>query len=135
MAKLVLIEDEPDISMLVEATLKFGGHQIWSASHGHQGIDLVRQHHPDMVLLDIQMPDISGYQVLKQLKADAQVCHIPVMLFSAHDRPEDVQRGTEMGAYGFLFKPFDPQELLLQVNHALDTYTSDIEQQSNVRSS
>ena len=121
MAKMIVMEDEPDISMLVEATLTFGGHQVNMAANGNEGIELIRKHHPEIVLLDLQMPDISGYDVLRILKDDAELRDIPVLLFSAHNRPEDIQRGKDMGAAGFIFKPFDPQELLDQIEKAVET--------------
>jgi len=121
MANLVVIEDEPDILMLVETTLQYGGHQVRSACRGQQGIDLVRQELPDLVLLDLQMPDMSGYDILRILKSDSALNHIPILLFSANNRSEDIQRGQNLGADGFLCKPFDPKTLLQQIDHALQT--------------
>jgi CheY-like chemotaxis protein len=120
MAKLVVMEDEPDISMLVEATLQFDGHQVQIAANGHDGIELIRRHHPEIIILDVQMPDMSGYDVLKILKNDSVLCQIPVLLFSAHNRPEDIERGRDLGAAGFLNKPFDPKDLLEQLNTEIE---------------
>ena len=120
MANMVVIEDEPDISMLVEATLTYGGHKVHVASDGRGGLNLIGKHRPELVLLDVQMPDMSGYDVLQLVKNDRELCHIPVFLFSANNRPEDIRRGMDLGASGFLFKPFDPQELLEQVSEILE---------------
>jgi len=121
MANLVVIEDEPDILMLVETTLQFGGHHVRTACRGQQGINLVRQELPDLVILDLQMPDMNGYDILRILKSDIALYHIPVLLFSANNRPEDIQRGQDEGADGFLYKPFDPKTLLQQIDQALQT--------------
>ena len=119
MANLVVIEDEPDISMLVEATLTYGGHNVYVASDGRGGLELIGKHRPELVLLDVQMPDMSGYDVLQLVKGDPELSHIPVFLFSANNRPEDIRHGMDLGASGFLFKPFDPQELLEQISEIL----------------
>lgn len=124
MANLVIMEDEPDILLLVETTLNFGGHTVRSAGHGYEGIELVRQQPPDLVLLDVQMPDISGYDVLRILKSDSTLGQVPVLLFSANNRPEDIRKGKELGASGFLCKPFDPKNLLEQVNQTLESMES-----------
>jgi two-component system phosphate regulon response regulator PhoB len=120
MANMVVIEDEPDISMLVEATLTFGGHKVHVAANGRGGLDLIGRHRPELVLLDVQMPDMSGYDVLQLVKNNPELSHIPVFLFSAKNRPEDIRRGMDLGASGFLFKPFDPKELLEQVGEILE---------------
>jgi CheY-like chemotaxis protein len=127
MAKLVIMEDEPDILMLVEATLNYGGHQVRSAGRGKQGIDLIRQELPDLVLLDLQMPDMCGYDILNVLKSDSNLNRIPVLLFSANNRPEDIQKGKAMGADGFIGKPFDPKMLLQQIDHTLKTLNVGLE--------
>jgi len=124
MAEIVVIEDEADISMLVETTLTFGGHHVHIASNGRDGIELVAKHQPEIVLLDVQMPDMSGYDVLQTAKNDPRLCHIPMFLFSANSRSEDIQRGLDLGAAGFLSKPFDPRELLQQINHALERHST-----------
>jgi len=124
MAEIVVIEDEADISMLVETTLTFGGHHVHIAANGREGIELVAKHQPELVLLDVQMPDMSGYDVLQAARNDPKLRHIPMFLFSANSRSEDIQRGLDLGAAGFLSKPFDPGELLQQINRALEKHAA-----------
>jgi CheY-like chemotaxis protein len=113
--RLVLIDDDPDLRKLVKLTLEFtAGWQILAAAGGAEGIELVRRHRPDAVLVDLMMPEMDGYDVCRRLSADSATAAIPRVLLTAR-REVDEDRMREVGAAGVVLKPFDPDDLARQV--------------------
>ena len=109
---VVYIEDNPSNLRLVERALEHLDVRLLSASQGSIGLDLVREHHPDLVLLDLHLPDLSGAQVLERLMADPATAPIPVVVVSADATPGQVERLREAGACAYLTKPIDVGLLL-----------------------
>jgi CheY-like chemotaxis protein len=109
---LVLIaDDDADILLLVKAILERSGHEVVEASDGAEALASVRARKPDLVVLDIAMPEVDGLEVLRRLRADPTTSELPVVLLSARAQEADVERGFAIGASAYLKKPFSPREL------------------------
>ncbi len=119
MAKILIAEDERDIRDLIAFTLQFAGHEVITTSNGEEALQAARTHNPQLVLLDVRMPKLTGYQVCKELKADPQTQKIPVVFLSAKGQESEIRDGLEAGADQYLLKPFSPDQLIEQVNKIL----------------
>jgi PAS domain S-box-containing protein len=118
--KLLYIEDNPANLMLVEDLVaRRPDIRFLSASDGHSGIELARSELPDLVLMDINLPGISGIQALKILADDSATAHIPVVALSANAMPRDIEKGLEAGFFGYLTKPIKVNEFMNELNMAL----------------
>jgi class 3 adenylate cyclase len=118
---LILVVDDNETNRdLLSRRLTRLGHDSIMAENGRQALDTVQDHHFDLVLLDIMMPEMNGYEVLERLKADPQQQHIPVIMVSALDDIESVVRCIELGAEDYLFKPFNPTLLKARVTACLE---------------
>ncbi len=119
-AKILIVDDEPKNVKLLEAFLIPGGHQVIKASNGEEALQQVQQEKPDLILLDVMMPMMDGYEVLKHLKADGRWRDVPVIMISALDDIKSVVRCIERGAEDYLPKPFEPMLLRARVNACLE---------------
>lgn len=115
MATILVIEDDIDNQNLVRILLEQGGYQVVAASDGRTGLDAAFRHLPDLVLLDLTIPAIDGWQLAAELKANPQTREIPVVALSAHTLPGDRQRAQEAGCNGFIAKPLDVPNFLQTV--------------------
>ncbi len=120
MPKILLIEDEPDINLLARTALKVKGFDVVWAENGKDGIEKAREGNLDLILLDISMPELNGYDVIKILKEDRNTQEIMVVFFSAHAQKNEVQKGIALGAVGYIDKPFDPETLPDEVTSFLN---------------
>lgn len=117
---VLLIEDDPDIQKMVQLSLKFrGGHQVSVASGGLEGLEKAAAEHPDLILLDVMMPEMDGYETCRRLKAEPATREIPVVFLSARAQQSEIEKGRELGAVGYLVKPFDPMTLSDQLSAIL----------------
>ena len=105
--KILVIDDDPDVRKLVRINLTSSGFQVLEAGEGQQGIELARQHQPSLVLLDLMMPVMDGWTVLKELESDAATAGLPIVILTALAHDEHVLMGMEAGAVEHLCKPFD----------------------------
>lgn len=110
-ARILVVDDDPDTLRLVELTLKTAGHKVELASGGDEGYDLIRKGSFDLILLDVMMPDVSGFDVLKRLN-DEGLSYPPVIIFTARNRPEDQETGFQLGARNYIIKPVTRGHLL-----------------------
>ena len=118
--KLVCIEDDLELVDILKIILKNRGFKIFGATGGPEGLETLRRVKPDLVLLDLMMPDMDGWEVHRQMKADADLCHIPVIIVTADSRPITKFRGLEVAKVNdFIVKPFDVQELVQRIEKAL----------------
>lgn len=118
--RILLIEDDPDIQRMVQLSLKFqGGHEVSVASGGQEGIAKAEQEKPDLILLDVMMPEMDGYETCRRLKANPATASIPIVFLSARAQQSEIQKGRELGAIGYLVKPFDPMTLSDQLQEML----------------
>jgi diguanylate cyclase (GGDEF)-like protein len=119
--KVLIIDDDPDALEVAKARLSKEGLDIVCAQGGVPGLKAARTEDPDLILLDLDMPDISGFDVCRSLKADAELCMIPVLFLSGSTTPEDKIIGLDLGAVDYVTKPFDAFELRARVRAALRT--------------
>jgi DNA-binding response OmpR family regulator len=117
--RVLIADDNPQGAELLEAYLCDSGYELRTASDGEQTLHELRSWHPDLVLLDIMMPRISGFEVCKCLRADPATHDIAVLMITALDQPSDVERAVEAGTDDFLSKPINKTELLVRVRALL----------------
>jgi DNA-binding response OmpR family regulator len=117
--RVLIADDNPQGVELLEAYLSSSDYEIETASDGEETLRKVKQWHPDLILLDIMMPKISGFEVCKRLRADSATRDIGVLMITALDQPSDVERAVEAGTDDFLTKPINKTELLLRVRSIL----------------
>jgi len=117
--RVLVVDDEPDILNLLEYNLKRSGFQVLLAKDGPEAIEAVKAHRPDLVLLDIMLPDMEGTEVLRSLKSFESTASIPVIMLTAKGEELDKIVGFELGAEDYITKPFSPRELILRVKAVL----------------
>jgi DNA-binding response OmpR family regulator len=115
MTKILIAEDDIDIRELIAISLKFAGYEVIPAADGQQAIDLTVEEHPDLIMLDIRMPRLDGFQVLEQIKARPEFAKTPVVILSAKGQESEIQAGLELGATQYILKPFAPDELIAKI--------------------
>ena len=109
--KILVVDDEPDVLKILLLRLKKTGYDVIGARDGREALDLARQMIPDLIMLDVYMPDMNGDDVTRILKADKKLKHIPIILISATATALD-RKAKECGADGHVTKPFEPEELM-----------------------
>jgi DNA-binding response OmpR family regulator len=109
---ILVVEDDPEINRLIGAYVEFAGFQYFSAINGSQAFSRVREHAPSAVVLDLMLPDISGWEICRRLKSDRHTNDIPIIILTALDNDESRQEGLRCGAVEYLTKPFSPDQLL-----------------------
>ncbi len=120
MSRLVLvIEDDPDQRRLLERVLASGGWRVSTAPDGETGIASARAHPPDIIVLDVMMPNMNGYQACRRLKSDPVTAGIPVIICTSKDQPADEFWAAEVGADAFMAKPVD----VIKLMQTLDRFT------------
>lgn len=120
MAHILIAEDERDIRELIKFTLTFAGHQITEATNGEEAVEKAREAIPDLIMTDVRMPKMTGYEACKVIKADEATKHIPVVILSAKGQDEERNLGVESGADDYIVKPFAPDELAKRVAEILE---------------
>ncbi len=131
-SKILVIEDEEDVRDNIAEILEFSDYKALKASHGEIGLKQAQSEHPDLIICDIMMPGLDGYEVVKLLRQEPETTHIPVIFLTAKVERSDQRLGMELGADDYLTKPFVPQELLKAVEIRLKrqaTYQSEAKQQ------
>ncbi len=120
MAKILIAEDERDIRELVNFSLQFGGFAVVQAANGAEAVDQAQKELPDLILMDVRMPKMTGYEACRQMKSMPELRDIPVVFLSAKGQETEIQTGLEAGAEEYILKPFAPDELVKQVQAVLD---------------
>ncbi|NPV58540.1 MAG: response regulator [Actinobacteria bacterium] len=118
--RILLIEDDPAISNVVELNLRLDNYDVFLAADGEEGLKMVKEVDPDLVILDVMMPKVDGWQVLMRLKADEETRDIPVIMLTAIDDEQSKVIGLRGGADDYVPKPFSPLELAARVKVVLD---------------
>ncbi len=111
MARIVVADDDVDIRELVEFKLTTMGHDVVTVGDGAAAIAACREHRPDLAVLDVMMPGMSGLEAIRVIRADAELVDIPVILLTARAQESDVETGFDSGADDYVTKPFSPREL------------------------
>jgi DNA-binding response OmpR family regulator len=118
--KILVVDDEEYIQHILNFSFGAEGYEVSTASDGDEAIKKARQEHPDVIVLDIMMPNMDGYQTCKKLKGDPQTKNIPVILLTAKGRDVDRKLGREAGADDYVVKPFSPGRLIERVEGILN---------------
>ncbi len=122
MAKILIAEDERDIRDLVAFTLRFAGYEVVAVENGAEAVEAAPIEMPDLILMDVRMPRMTGYEACQTIKADDRVKHIPVVFLSAKGQDLEIQAGINAGASEYLLKPFAPMELTEKIRELLEKY-------------
>jgi len=122
MARILIAEDEPDIRELVAFTLRFAGHEVATTSNGEEALYQASQMIPDLILMDVRMPRMTGYDACRAMKATPDLKNIPVVFLSAKGQDSEIQTGLDVGAEEYLLKPFAPDQLTARVREILTKF-------------
>lgn len=117
--KILVVDDEPDLVRVISDRLEAKGFNIVTAFDGKEGLDKAYSEKPDLIILDLMMPEMSGYDVCRKLKIDDNFKNIPILILTAKFEPNDIEFGKEMGADAYLTKPLELDVLLDKVNELL----------------
>lgn len=112
MARILVVEDDHVIRELLVVNLKMEGHEAVTAADGNEALAVVARTHPDVVLLDMMLPGLDGWEVTSRLKGDSETKSIPIVALSARAMQADIDRGRELGVDHYVTKPFDPIDLM-----------------------
>jgi DNA-binding response OmpR family regulator len=115
MAKILIAEDEADIRELVTFMLRFAGHEVLAATNGEDAVLTAFREIPDLVLLDVRMPRMTGYDACRMIRANPDLKNVPVIFLSAKGQESEVRAGMAAGAEEYLLKPFSPMDLANKV--------------------
>ncbi len=116
MSRILVVEDSPTVLYMVSRMLTEGGHQVLTAKDGEEAMSLVAQEHPSLVLLDVILPKLNGYQVCRRMKSTPATAQIPVIMITSKNRDNDRRWGLEQGADDYVTKPLDARQLLAVVD-------------------
>jgi len=116
--EILVIDDDPDMVTIISMLLKTNGHKPIGASGGKEGLKIARDILPDLILLDIMMPDIDGFEVLRELRLDSSTKEIPVIFVSAMSSAENEERAKQMGAQAYITKPYQPDKFMDTIRRA-----------------
>ena len=119
MARIVVADDDADIRDLIALKLRQGGHEIEAVADGEAAVEACRASRPDLVLLDVMMPGMTGLDACRTLRQDDSFTDVPILLLTARAHDADVARGFTEGATDYVLKPFSPRELAARVESAL----------------
>jgi two-component system alkaline phosphatase synthesis response regulator PhoP len=119
-SRVLIVEDEPNIVLSLEILLQRAGYDTMAAGDGEEGLELIRRQRPDVVLLDIMLPNRNGYDVCRAVKADPTLSSIPIIMLTAKGQEVEILKGLEIGASAYIAKPFGNAEILEAVRAALE---------------
>jgi CheY-like chemotaxis protein len=122
--KILSVEDTASFRLLIRMTLEFEGFEVLEAENGQTGLDLARTSRPDLILLDLKLPDLNGLTVCQRLMADPALSQIPIVVLSASNDSVEIGDCLEAGAQGYLLKPFRPKFLVDTVRQLVDAPTT-----------
>ena len=117
--KILVIEDEPELVKALEVRLRTHDYDVITALDGEEGLRKAKKEHPDLIVLDLILPQVGGYEVCRRLKADESCEHIPVVMLTVKSQSEDIAKGFRVGADEYVTKPFEWDEILERVDSLL----------------
>ncbi|OQX65576.1 MAG: hypothetical protein B5M51_00325 [Anaerolinea sp. 4484_236] len=118
-SKILIVEDDLDVAEMLNAYFRVQGYEVFTVNWGEDGVRACQTDHPDLVILDIRLPDIDGYEVARRLRSDRRTKEIPIIFLTEKRERADRLQGLELGADDYITKPFDVQELRLRVRNSL----------------
>jgi CheY-like chemotaxis protein len=119
-AKILVVDDEQDILRIVSFILGNWGFKVLKASNGQEGLDVLADHKPDLILLDASMPVMNGYEMLEQVKKKPKLKDIPIIMLTSHSDPKNINTVVSYGVYDHITKPFELFELREKIDAVLD---------------
>ena len=119
MTKILIAEDECDIRDLITFTLRFANYEVVAVSNGEEAVTMARQEVPDLILMDVRMPLMTGYDACVAIKAELNLKDIPIIFLSAKGQDSEIQAGLQAGAVEYLLKPFSPDQLIARIQTIL----------------
>jgi len=119
MHKILVVDDDPYILMSLEFLMKKGGHDVMIARNGTEALDIVNTQKPALILLDIMMPDVDGYEICRYIKSHKDLKDIKIVFLSAKTKDIDIEKGLKLGAERYISKPFSTRDVINQVNELL----------------
>ena len=118
--KIVVVDDEKEMAQLLKIELESEGYQVSMAHDGKAGFALIRGMKPNLVILDVMMPKMDGYEVLNAIRGDPTIKDIPVIMLSAKGLENEVKKGLRLGATEYILRPFDPESLIKRIKVILE---------------
>lgn len=119
MQRILIVDDEPNIVLALELLMKREGYEIQSVDDGQKAFDAVREFRPDLIILDIMMPKMDGYEVCQRIRADASLKDISIIMLTAKGREVEREKGLALGADYYITKPFSTREVMLRIKEIL----------------
>ena len=132
-AKILVVDDEPDALELIEVNLKAAGFEVLVADDGREALQKARASTPDLILLDVMLPEMDGLEVCKTLRRDTATARIPIIMLTARAAEMDRVLGLELGADDYITKPFSPRELILRVKNLLERSSPEWKKSEQIR--
>lgn len=120
MKKILIVDDEPNIVMSLEYTFKKNNFEVFIARDGQEALDILQNQLPDVIILDVMMPLVDGFETLEQIKKNEKLQHCKVMFLSAKNKESDIEKGMSLGADAYLTKPFSIKKVVEQVYELLE---------------
>ena len=117
--RVLVVDDEPDALELIEYNLNGAGYQVFTAANGTKALEMARRHQPDVIVLDLMLPEVDGIEVCKTLRRNPETTEIPILMLTAKADEIDRVIGLEVGADDYVTKPFSPRELVLRIKNIL----------------
>lgn len=118
--RILIMDDDADLVRIVEARLKSAGYEVLSAGGGAECLEKAQKEMPDIILLDILMPEMDGQEVLRKLRSGGRAANIPVIMLTAKDQVEDVTKSIRYGAQDYIVKPFDYRVMLEKIKKVIE---------------
>ena len=128
---ILLVEDNEDNRIIYATALRYAGYQVFEAITGTEGVAQARSHQPDLILMDISVPELDGWEATTILKADPATRHIPIIAVTAHALPGDEERSLEAGCDGYLAKPIPPAALIAEIDRRFGRTTPSYQRRSS----
>ncbi|MBA4154328.1 response regulator [Flavobacterium sp.] len=123
MKKILLVDDEPNIIMSLEYTFKKNNFQVFIARDGQEALEILKTEQPDLIILDIMMPNVDGYATIEAVRKDEKLSNCKVIFLSAKNKESDIEKGMRLGANAYMTKPFSIKKLIEQVNELLQEHS------------
>ena len=121
MHRILIVDDEPNIVLALELLMKREGYTVQSVDDGQKAFDAVREFRPDLILLDIMMPKMDGYEVCQRIRADASLKDISIIMLTAKGREVEREKGLALGADYYVTKPFSTREVMMMIKEVLSS--------------
>lgn len=118
--KILIVDDEPNIIMSLEYTFKKNNFEVFIARDGQEALDILETKVPNVIILDVMMPNVDGYATLEAIKKDQKLAECKVIFLSAKNKESDIQKGLDLGANAYMTKPFSLKKLIDKVNDLLE---------------